>query len=527
MPPFDATMTDPTPDAVAKAMAEAVETANRRCTKGLLQADRGEYRRFLASEFPEAPEGVAIWLAEKGRVDEFPPTPRATLLGVVWYTTPLGRRTVRVAGRRVEPFNENASNRFGPPWRRWPPLCLLDPDHVVVRSLAGGAPEAIALCDCGAVGPPAKLAWVGGRCGPCHDHLEEHGTPLAAADGPSVLRTAGQLIDVGFLPSGNTLAAVEWLPQGVGLQIAAWVRKTGECRYPSAAGGAGWVSPDDPGSGRPLSRGWRLFWVAEDPGKPLQVRPGPDKSAVNAVAFWGTLAAAVTYDGECWRRELTVPGDWQQCWPARRGDRDDIYFTMALSPGGTKAALGRMRGAVELLDWPGGTGPTLRPALLEIELIDQRVYTLAFSPDGKLLAAGTGTSGFVYDPSQEWHGRGGGIYLYDAALGEYLAGFPTPKDDIMAVAFSPDGSLLFCGSTDCTVRVFDVAARKEIAVLSGHVGGVNALAFSPDGETLASAGGDGLVRLWPWRQVLERPAAPKEISRKGARTAKKRKKSDG
>jgi WD40 repeat protein len=92
------------------------------------------------------------------------------------------------------------------------------------------------------------------------------------------------------------------------------------------------------------------------------------------------------------------------------------------------------------------------------------------------------------------------------AKGEHLLGIAMPNDDITAVAFAPDGSLVFYGSTDCSIHVVDVATRAVVAVLGGHVGGVNALTFSLDGKTLASAGGDGLVRLWPWRQVLEWPA---------------------
>src|SRR5262245_58550460 len=166
VPAFDLDLIDPTPAAVEKAMADAVETANLRCRVGLMRVDRAAYRNFSAEL--SAPEGVAIWVADKGRVETFPPTPRATLLGVAWRTTPAGRRMVRVAGRRIEPFNENPSNRFGPPWRSWPALCHLDPDHIVTRSLGGGPPEAIALCGCGAVGPPEKRGWMVGRCGPCH-----------------------------------------------------------------------------------------------------------------------------------------------------------------------------------------------------------------------------------------------------------------------------------------------------------------------------------------------------------------------
>jgi hypothetical protein len=502
MPPFNLDLTDPQPAAVEAAMSDAVQTANGKARVGLLKADRADYRKFLANEFA-APEGVMMWLSDQGRVAVYPPTPRGTLLGVVWRTTPLGR-TVRVVGRRIEPFQEGPMHRFGPPYRPWPPLCHLDPDHAVTRQFTGSEPEVIAICACGAVGPPDQLAWEAeGVCGPCHDHAVDTGAPLEPAFGPPALRTAGQLRQVGWLPAGNKLAAWEWLPGSYGhasSRLAVWDRHSGACQTARPKESLKAVPQ------RTFARGLMMcagvaYWISPK-GSPASL---PSSGYyTSTVAFHASTAAALRYDGEVSRRDLTVDGDWQRCWPARRNN-DEGYSSIAFAPKGDRVALGRRGCVVDVLDWPAGTGPTLRPELSEAQRDRHRVHALAFSPDGKHLAAANGMSGFVEDPAEEWFGWGGSLHLFDVGTGECVAQFPRERDDILTVAFSPDGTLLFSGATDCQIRVVDLASRKEIAVLCGHVGCVNHLAFSPDGETLASAGGDGLVRLWPWRQILDRP----------------------
>jgi hypothetical protein len=504
MPHFNLDLTDPQPAAVEAAMTNAIQTANGKARIGLLKADPTDYRKFLANEFT-ASEGVMMWLSDQGRVDAYPPTPRGTLLGVVWRTTPLGR-TVRVVGRRIEPFQEGPSHRFGPPYRPWPPLCHLDPDHAVTRQFTGSEPEVIAICACGAIGPPDRLAWEAeGVCGPCHDHTVDTGAPLEPAFGPSALRMEDQLRRVGWLPSGNKVAAWEWLVTGyreTTSRLAVWDRQSGECQAGRRSKSLSAVPASKFAKGLVMSTGG-TDWIPEK-GDPVSLPSSPYYSDI--MAFHGTTAAAVAYDGRVSRRDLTVEGDWQECWPARRSSNEDEgYYSIAFAPKGDRVALGRRRGVVDLLDWPAGTGPTWRPEITAAKRDSYRVHALAFSPDGTLLATANGMSGFVEDPSEDWFGWGGSLHLFDVSTGECIAQFPRERDDILAVAFSPDGTLLFSGATDCQIRVVDVATRQEIAVLCGHVGCVNHLAFSPDGETLASAGGDGLVRLWPWRQILDRP----------------------
>jgi WD40 repeat protein len=109
-----------------------------------------------------------------------------------------------------------------------------------------------------------------------------------------------------------------------------------------------------------------------------------------------------------------------------------------------------------------------------------RVRSIAYSPDGKLLASG---------------GDDNTIHLWNIAARSGVT-LGRHQDWVFAVAFSPDGTILASGSQDHTVRLWEVNTGRMLKTLVGHSAPVNSIAFSPDGKLLASAGDDHTIRLW-------------------------------
>jgi WD40 repeat protein len=114
---------------------------------------------------------------------------------------------------------------------------------------------------------------------------------------------------------------------------------------------------------------------------------------------------------------------------------------------------------------------------------DRSAFAVAFSPDGKTLAAGYSD---------------GAVELWSVATGRLERSMRGHEGWVQSVTFSPDGQTLASTGRDATIRVWDVASGKQKNILRGHTNRVWSLACSPDGVTLASGGSDGSIRLWDW-----------------------------
>ena len=114
------------------------------------------------------------------------------------------------------------------------------------------------------------------------------------------------------------------------------------------------------------------------------------------------------------------------------------------------------------------------------------VMSLAFSPDGRLLASGSGRAS-----------RNGEIKLWNMENGMLFRALPQPHaDTVMTLAFSSRGDLLASGATDRFVKVHTVGDGNLIRSFEGHAGHVLALSWQANGQRLASAGADQSIRIW-------------------------------
>jgi WD40 repeat protein len=74
--------------------------------------------------------------------------------------------------------------------------------------------------------------------------------------------------------------------------------------------------------------------------------------------------------------------------------------------------------------------------------------------------------------------------------------FEGRKRPVFSLSFSPDGKLLASASIDGTVRLWDVAAAREVQMFTGHADAVGSVCFSPDGKLLFFGSDGRTIKIW-------------------------------
>jgi WD40 repeat protein len=420
---------------------------------------------------------------------------RATLVGAAWWTDPVGRRHVRIVGRRLEQFNEYHQNRFGPLGQPRPALALVHPDACCLRHVPGKPPELLAVCGCGTIGRPEALGWMGDCCGPCHDHREEKSEPLHGREFRWTYREhPGPVLAVVFASTGRTVVSADSLGK-----IHFWDPQTMEVRevrdhdIGMMEDTVGFACNGQIAAMAAYYDG--LSWYDADTGRQIGVLHGDS---------FGYHCLAVSPDGrQAAGSDHGRTNIWELSQPRARSPQQRLGHSancLTYHPDGGTLLLGNNTRRLTLHELSTGHDEHVHPPMLL-----GGAQAVRFAPDGRSLAVAQGHDrAFAFSAHSGIPPRGG-VWWTPLPVGQgkdLSLGHSAP---VYAVAFTPDSSVLVSAGLDRVIRFWSLPGGELLGGLEWHVGTVRGLAFSPDGALLTSAGSDGLVHLWPWRQLLDAP----------------------
>jgi len=269
--------------------------------------------------------------------------------------------------------------------------------------------------------------------------------------------------DASFIVSGSDDCSVQ-----------VWDARTGKPRFPALIGHTGRVwSVALSSDGRWIASGSSdatiRLWNART-GKPVGKTIRDHTDVVFAVAFSPDSRMLVSGS-----RDRTV-----RLWnvsirsPSSVGPlpcHGEVY-SVAISPDGDLIAAGDDTGRIHI--WHSRTGQPVRDSL-QVESVF--ILCLAFSPDGTRLASNR---------------TGGSACIWSVSTGQQLISL---RDYAFAIAYCLDGQMICTGSRS-TVRLWDAATGAPIATLHGHTGTVRSVALTSNGRFVVSGSSDGTIRVW-------------------------------
>ena len=109
------------------------------------------------------------------------------------------------------------------------------------------------------------------------------------------------------------------------------------------------------------------------------------------------------------------------------------------------------------------------------------INSVAFSPEGQYILSGSSD---------------GTLKLWNVSTGKEVKTFKGHSDGVRSVAFSPDGKYALSGSDDRTIKLWDVTTGKTLRTLEGHSSYISSVAISQDGKSAVSGSQDGTIRVW-------------------------------